>query len=88
MNELSIPHVTLLDYDFRRGGGGWGRIKYAIKQLISIGEDKNELLSTTKGILSDEKFEKMHKWKENPDSELGWINFLKIIMYIFPIPMI
>ncbi|EAZ8172693.1 exonuclease, partial [Salmonella enterica] len=69
LNELSIPHVTLLDYDFRRGGGGWGRIKYAIKQLISIGEDKNELLSTTTGILSDEKFEKMHTWKENRDSE-------------------
>ncbi|HAY1596467.1 TPA: AAA family ATPase, partial [Escherichia coli] len=72
LNELSIPHVTLLDYDFRRGGGGWGRIKYAIKQLISIGEDKNELLSTTTGILSDEKFEKMHTWKENRDSELAW----------------
>ncbi|VFS01146.1 ATP/GTP-binding protein [Salmonella enterica subsp. houtenae] len=86
LNELSIPHVTLLDYDFRRGGGGWGRIKYAIKQLISIGEDKNELLSTTTGILSDEKFEKMHTWKENRDSELAWINFLKDYNVYFSYP--
>ena len=86
LNELSIPHATLLDYDFRRGGGGWGRIKYAIKQLISIGEDKNKLLSTTTGILSDEKFEKMHTWKENRDSELSWINSLKDYNVYFSYP--
>jgi putative ATP-dependent endonuclease of OLD family len=31
---LSIPHVTLLDLDLGRYQGGWGRIKYAVKQLL------------------------------------------------------
>ncbi|EJH4461162.1 AAA family ATPase, partial [Staphylococcus pseudintermedius] len=33
LNDLSIPHVTLLDLDRERGGGDWGRIKYVLKQL-------------------------------------------------------
>lgn len=86
LNELSIPHVTLLDYDFRRGGGGWGRIKYAVKQLISIGADKNELLSITTGILSDEALERMHTWPEKPDDELTWINSLKNYNVYFSYP--
>ncbi|WP_033569755.1 ATP-dependent nuclease [Dickeya undicola] len=86
LNELSIPHVTLLDYDFRRGGGGWGRIKYAVKQLISIGADKNELLRVTSGILSDEDLEEMHTWDENPDNESGWIECLKDYNVYFSYP--
>ncbi|MGC1147582.1 AAA family ATPase [Pantoea agglomerans] len=86
LNELSIPHVTLLDYDFRRGGGGWGRIKYAVKQLISIGADKIELLSTTSGTLSDEELDEMHTWDEDPDSESGWIKCLKDYNVYFSYP--
>lgn len=33
LNQLSIPHVTLLDLDKERNGGGWGRIKYVLNQL-------------------------------------------------------
>lgn len=33
LNQLSIPHVTLLDLDRERNGGGWGRIKYVLNQL-------------------------------------------------------
>lgn len=33
LNELGIPHVTLLDLDRGRKGGGWGRVRYAVKQL-------------------------------------------------------
>lgn len=43
LNDLKIPHITLLDLDLERYGGGWGRIKYALKQLISLNkipEDK------------------------------------------------
>lgn len=31
--QLEIPHITLLDLDVARFGGGWGRIKYANDQL-------------------------------------------------------
>ncbi|KXF77760.1 ATP-dependent endonuclease [Paramesorhizobium deserti] len=33
LHGLGIPHVTLLDLDLARYQGGWGRIKYAAKQL-------------------------------------------------------
>ncbi|RFA06547.1 ATP-dependent endonuclease [Subtercola boreus] len=32
LNELDIPHVTLLDLDSARFGGGWGRISNALEQ--------------------------------------------------------
>ncbi|MFX4310875.1 AAA family ATPase, partial [Enterobacter sp. 63] len=86
LNELSIPHVTLLDYDFRRGGGGWGRIKYAIKQLISIGVDKNILLKMSDGVLSDEDLEVMHSWDEDRDEEIAWIESLKEYGVYFSFP--
>lgn len=76
LNHLSIPHVTLLDYDFRRGGGGWGRIKYALNQLISIGVDKDKLLALSDGVLSDEDLKEMHTWDEERTEELSWIESL------------
>lgn len=33
LNELEIPHLTLLDLDVARHQGGWGRIKYVNDQL-------------------------------------------------------
>ena len=38
LNALRIPHITLLDFDNERYGGGWGRIKY-----ISQEYDFNEI---------------------------------------------
>lgn len=32
LNELEIPHVTLLDLDSGRHRGGWGRVRNALKQ--------------------------------------------------------
>lgn len=37
LNGLSIPHITLLDLDFGRYGGGMGRIRNAVKWLSEIG---------------------------------------------------
>lgn len=34
LHGLGIPHVTLLDLDLGRNQGGWGRIKYAVAELI------------------------------------------------------
>lgn len=33
LHGLGIPHVTMLDLDLRRFGGGWGRINYAATEL-------------------------------------------------------
>lgn len=32
LDGLGIPYVTLLDMDYGRNGGGWGRIKYVVEQ--------------------------------------------------------
>jgi len=36
LNDLGIPHVTLLDLDLGRHQAGWGRIKYAAEQLLKF----------------------------------------------------
>lgn len=36
LNELQIPHVTLLDLDSGRFHGGWGRVRNAAKQVNLI----------------------------------------------------
>lgn len=36
LNELQIPHVTLLDLDSGRHQGGWGRVRNALKQVNKI----------------------------------------------------
>lgn len=38
LNGLGIPHVTILDLDVARYDGGWGRIRYAAKQLLAYAD--------------------------------------------------
>ena len=40
LSQLEIPHITLLDLDMARFGGGWGRIKYANDQLKKFEPEK------------------------------------------------
>jgi hypothetical protein len=35
LTDLDIPYATLLDLDWGRSGGGWGRIKTACTQLLA-----------------------------------------------------
>jgi putative ATP-dependent endonuclease of the OLD family len=37
LTDLDIPYATLLDLDWGREGGGWGRIKTACAQLLEVG---------------------------------------------------
>jgi putative ATP-dependent endonuclease of OLD family len=80
LKALHIPYITLLDLDIERGGGGWGRVKYALQQLIQIGIKKNKLLKLSDDtVLSDEQLKKMHTWElEKNDKTLkGWVTYLK-----------
>jgi putative ATP-dependent endonuclease of OLD family len=43
--DLDIPHATLLDLDWGRDGGGWGRIKSACTQLLEIGVAPQEIFA-------------------------------------------
>jgi len=46
LTDLEIPYATLLDLDWGRAGGGWGRIKSACIQLLENGVAPEELFGT------------------------------------------
>lgn len=88
LNDLKIPFITLLDLDLEREGGGWGRIKYVLQQLIALGVDKKELLETADGVLSDDELKGMHKRIVSDINNLKeWINFLKKYNVFFSAPL-
>lgn len=88
LNDLNIPYITLLDLDKEREGGGWGRIKYVLEQLIQNGYDKNKLLQTNTGVLSDTAFSEMHDWDVNASETLqGWINYMEKYNVFFSTPL-
>jgi len=39
LHELHIPHLTLLDLDSGRFGGGWGRVKTTAQELATVGRN-------------------------------------------------
>ena len=88
LKDLDIPFITLLDLDKEREGGGWGRIKYVLEQLIQNGYDKEILLRTEKGVLSDEEFNDMHKWDIGHSKALqSWIDLLEQYNVFFSSPL-
>lgn len=88
LSDLDIPYITLLDLDKEREGGGWGRIKYVLDQLIQNGHDKSELLITDEGILTDKEFEKMHEWDvDDIESLQSWMNGLEEYNIFFSSPL-
>lgn len=88
LNDLNIPHITLLDLDRERDGGGWGRIKYVLDQLIRNGVDKNELLKTDSGIMTDKQLEGMLEWDVNKTNTLQrWIDYLERYNVFFSAPL-
>lgn len=90
LTDLGIPHSTLLDLDLGRDGGGFGRVKTAIKQLIEIGVPKTKLLNLADGTqLPDEQLEAMHEWRDKEDlSDLtAWVDSLKPHGVFFSAPL-
>lgn len=57
LNELQIPHVTLLDLDSGRYGGGWGRVRNALKQINKI----------KPGTYAEKSIEGLPKWNDEAD---------------------
>lgn len=44
LNTLKIPFITLLDFDIDRNGGGFGRIKYVVEQLLEMDDVSNQYI--------------------------------------------
>lgn len=57
LEHLEIPYVTLLDLDCGRYQGGWGRIRYAAKQLNKF----------RPGTFKDETLDKIPAWDGDRD---------------------
>jgi len=89
LNQLEIPHITLLDLDRERSGGGWGRIKYVIKQLMENGIDKSELFNMNRNDkLTDKCLEKMHERQQSMLTEIeSWIGCLEKYNIFFCSPL-
>lgn len=88
LNDLQIPHITLLDLDREREGGGWGRIKYVLKQLVANGHDKNKLLNTKSGVLTDEQLDGMSEWDVSDVASMQtWLDRLEQYNVFFSAPL-
>ena len=83
LNDLKIPHITLLDLDRERDGGGWGRIAYAVEQLIQYNPEKKSLLQSDKGTIS---LDAMKKWNVSDNMDL-WIKCLEENDVFFSSPL-
>jgi putative ATP-dependent endonuclease of OLD family len=84
LHDLEIPQVTLLDLDLGRHQGGWGRVKYALQQLLKF--------PTIKSDLSQKHLVDFAKW--DGDEQLlaskegkNWIKFLESAGVFFSSPL-
>lgn len=78
LSDLQIPYLTLLDLDIGRQAGGWGRVKYACKQLLRLGVKRKELLEIAdrdgkRRVLSDAELEKMHEWRVESKEDFEYL---------------
>lgn len=83
LNGLGIPHVTLLDLDVARHQGGWGRIKYAARQLLNYADiDGNDL--------TQEEIDDIPAWDSDDGiivDDQGWIARLEALGVFFSAPL-
>ena len=49
LSDLAIPYATLLDLDWGRDGGGWGRIKTTCEQLLAVGRTSMDVFGAELG---------------------------------------
>ena len=90
LSHLEIPHATLLDLDLGRKGGGFGRVKSVVKQLLEIGTSRKSLLDLGDGtLLSDKDLEQMHTWDKPDDIDdlKAWVEDLQSHGVFFSSPL-
>jgi putative ATP-dependent endonuclease of OLD family len=76
LRGLDIPYATLLDLDLGRDGGGYGRIKNVMHQLLALGVPREQILELHDGTyVSDERLAEMESFgAENLE---GWLRYLE-----------
>lgn len=78
VHDLKIPHATLIDLDLGRFGGGWGRIKYVMEQLIENGYESAKLLGVADNNEAIEQLSAMSTWGYDDYKILSdWMTYLE-----------
>jgi putative ATP-dependent endonuclease of OLD family len=83
LHGLGVPHVTLLDLDLARNQGGWGRIKYAAKQLLAYSDG-------AKVGLKGDQVKSIPKWDDDQGLMMdddGWFARLEEHGVFFLLPL-
>jgi hypothetical protein len=85
LNALDIPHSTLLDLDWGRNGGGWGRIKTSCEQLLAIGLPAANVLKDGLDLLGVAAFDGFNQ--ADTAGIIGWIEHLRRFNVYFAAPL-
>lgn len=82
LRGLNIPYATLLDLDLGRDGGGFGRVKNALQQLLALGTPREQILKVADGsILNDDGLAQMGAWDQAILQ--GWVDYLERSSSVF-----
>ena len=89
LNDLDIPYATLLDLDWGRAGGGWGRIKTVCAQLLVNGETPGAVFDTALDPAgSDATLAKFEGYDPSRYADLNtWVQWLKKFHVYFCSPL-
>jgi putative ATP-dependent endonuclease of OLD family len=82
LNQLGIPHATLLDLDWGRAGGGEGRIRDACRQLEAVKINPFDYSEEIKGFASTEDIDGLTN-----DQLIAWLNHLEKWGIFFSAPL-
>lgn len=83
LNQLRIPHVTLLDLDRGRFGGGWGRIRTTVRNLQEHVE-----ASDLPEIVASVDIDQLPTWNQpGPDDGEAWLGVLEEANVFFSAPL-
>ena len=91
LKALGVPHITLLDLDNERYGGGGHRIAYAIDQLLKLGVKRSKLVGEEdSNIFNDEDISQTASWSKTNiavDSSEPLLNRLEEYNVFFSAPL-
>lgn len=82
LNQLGIPHATLLDLDYGRDGGGEGRIRDACHRLLEIGKTPFDGSEAVKDFTSTEDIDGL-----TTDQLKAWMDHLEKWDIYFSAPL-
>lgn len=82
LNQLNIPHATLLDLDYGRDGGGEGRIRDACNRLLELGRSPFDGSDAISKFTSVEEIDAL-----SIDQLKAWVNHLEKWNVYFSTPL-